>query len=517
MNFRYRLSFASLLMLAAVCSVPAWAASPPPSRDAFYAPPGSLAKVKPGTVLRSRRVSVALGGGPLTATQVLYRSTNQVGQPSATAATILRPSRALGPVRLLSYQTAYDGMAATCRPSYALQQGDSSANGIVSAEGAIIASYLNQGYTVVTSDYEGPTDDFGAGRESGYGTLDAIRAAESKLGLPAKTTKVALTGYSGGSIASMWAAELQPRYAPQLDLIGVAAGGIPVDFAHNQAYIDGSSDWAGAIPAVGIGLSRAYRVDLTRVLSATGRQIYAQAAKGCLVPSAYPGLKFADLLRPQYQNWRQVPEYVRIFNDTIMGRHGTPGAPLFLAVGNSDGTGDGVMVAKDVQELAHTYCMRGVPVQFHEYAGADHVAGYVKFAPEANAWLAQRFAGQPAPSDCPIAAANALDPLPTPPGRLQLTSGISVSNVHRAHGHYTALIGAPTWTLMSVELTTYRISRSGRKLLVGAQSAGTIGPFGARRVQIPISHPVRGARYGVIVSGQMQTAILKTSLVFLAG
>src|SRR5689334_6792285 len=133
-------------MLAAVCSVPAWAASPPPARDSFYAAPASLATVKPGTVLRSRRVSVALGGGALKATQVLYRSTNQVGQPSATAATILRPSRASGPVKLLSYQTAYDGMAATCRPSYALREGNSSANGIVSAEGAIIASYLAQGY-----------------------------------------------------------------------------------------------------------------------------------------------------------------------------------------------------------------------------------------------------------------------------------------------------------------------------------------------------------------------------------
>ena len=51
---------------------------------------------------------------------------------------------------------------------------------------------------MVTSDYEGPTDDYGAGRESGKGTLDAIRAAEHALGLAPKSTPVGLLGYSGG-------------------------------------------------------------------------------------------------------------------------------------------------------------------------------------------------------------------------------------------------------------------------------------------------------------------------------
>ena len=82
---------------------------------------------------------------------------------------------------------------------------------ISTASSAFIIPYLQQGYTVVTSDYEGPADDFGAGRESGEGTLDAIRAADHQLRVSTRRTPVALTGYSGGSIASMWAAQLQPR------------------------------------------------------------------------------------------------------------------------------------------------------------------------------------------------------------------------------------------------------------------------------------------------------------------
>lgn len=75
-----------------------------------------------------------------------------------------------------------------------------------------------------------------------------------------------------------------------------------------------------------------------------------------------------------------------------MGSDGTPKAPIFLGVGNSDGTGDGVMVAADVEGLAHRYCQRGVPVQFDEYQQLDHLKAGGPFEARAytliRAWLA---------------------------------------------------------------------------------------------------------------------------------
>jgi hypothetical protein len=196
-------------------------------------------------VLRSRQVDIIVLGRPAAASaaQVLYRTQNQLGQPSATVATIIRPAVASGPTKLLSYQTFYDGLASRCRPSYTLQGGDPT-NLMAAIERPLLLLYLASGFTVVTSDYEGATDDFGAGRESGYATLDAIRAAEHQLDLSADSTPVGAVGYSGGSIATEWASELQPVYAPELDMIGVAEGGIPADFAHNLSSLDGSSTWA---------------------------------------------------------------------------------------------------------------------------------------------------------------------------------------------------------------------------------------------------------------------------------
>ena len=103
----------------------------------------------------------------------------------------------------------------------------------------------------------------------GYNTLDSLRAA---LSSPApgltSATKIGLAGYSGGAIATEWAAQLAPTYAPEIDsdIVGAAMGGVLVDPAHNLKYIEGSSSWASVIPMSLDGLSRAFHLDLTPYL-----------------------------------------------------------------------------------------------------------------------------------------------------------------------------------------------------------------------------------------------------------
>ena len=241
----------------------------------------------------------------------------------------------------------------------------------------------------------------------------------------------------------MWAAEIQPVYAPELRLNGVAAGGIPVDFTHNLHYVDGSSDWAGAIPAVGIGIARAYHVDLGPYLSPTGMQVVARQEKGCIDPAGYPGLTFEKMLRPQYQDWQKVPVFVRLFNDSILGRGRAPAEPLLMRVGNRGDGGDGVMIAKDVQQLAYEYCRRNVPVDFQTLNGDDHYGAAVPFEAAALAFLDARYAGTSPTSTCAsISPGNALTPLPsapspTVPARLRLRRA-SVSP--RRHGVLVSLM-----------------------------------------------------------------------------
>jgi len=392
----------------------------PPSQDPFYTYHGSipLSQIAPGTVLKKRSVSISVDGltVPVSTEQVLYRTTGELGQPTATVTTIIKPLLSLTGTKIVAYQTAYDALGSECDPSYTLRggnPGDSTAQD----EELAIAAYVLAGFTVTVPDYEGTRLDWGAGQESGYGTLDAIRATERYLGVSA-STEAGMVGYSGGSIATEWASELAPSYAPELHIIGAAAGGVPVDFAHNLTYINGDDDWSGVIPAVLVSLGRAFGVNITPYLSSYGEKITSQVKGECIASfaSAYPGLTVQQLLRPRYSNPFSVPVLVRILNHLIMGSSGgTPREPLLFGVGDSDGTGDGIMIDGDVEALAHKYCQRGLPVTFSVYSGLPHADAAVPFEAEALAFLESQFNGLPAPDGCAsIGPGNSLAPLPQP-------------------------------------------------------------------------------------------------------
>jgi Secretory lipase len=398
----------------------------PPSQDPFYMYTGStpLSQIAPGTVLKARNVRLAVTSlaVPAVAEQVLYRTTGEQGQPTVTVTTIIRPRTPLS-TKIVSYQTAYDALGSQCDPSYTLRGGNS-ADSTAQAEAALLSNYVNNGYIVTVPDYEGTSLDWGAGQESGYGTLDGIRATERYLRLPS-STPVGMLGYSGGAIATEWASELAPSYAPHLHIVGAASGGVPVDLAHNLTYINGDQDWAGVIPAVLVSLSRAFGIGISQYLSAYGEQVTSQVSSECIAQfsARYPGLTIQQLLLPRYQNPFKIPALVTIMNKLVMGTGGTPAEPVLLGAGNADGTGDGIMVTADVQQLAYEYCQRHVPVTFDEFPGLDHYDAAIPFEVDATAFLKARFAGLPVSSGCAsITPGNPLTPLPMPVSHLKRPS-----------------------------------------------------------------------------------------------
>ncbi len=414
-----------MTVLSLAVAVPGASAAPvPPTQDAFYSYAGSLSAVAPGTILRTRSASFDDSGVtvPVTTTQVLYRSTDELGAPTVAVATVISPLVGASN-KIVAYQWAYDGLAANCEPSYAIQ-GGSPTEATNSDEQTLMLPLLAAGDTVVVSDYESEGNDFAAGREEGDVTLDGIRAAEALLGL-ASSTQVALMGYSGGAIASDWAAEQAPTYAPGLDIVGTAMGGIAVDLAHNLSYVNGSQEWSGAIPAALVGIARAYDINLSTYLSSYGMQVADAVGASCLESDlgTYPGLTYQQLLKPQYTNIDQIPVFVKALNDLIMGTAGTPQEPLFIGVGDADGTGDDVMIDADDEALATEYCHRGDAVQFAVYANEDHANAALLFLPSAVSWVIGRLNGVPADDDCAsIPPGDSLAPLSAAPSTASTAS-----------------------------------------------------------------------------------------------
>ncbi|MYR06338.1 lipase [Gordonia sp. SID5947] len=393
---RWLLVFGSAaLVCLGLLTVPVPAqATPLPSADPFYRPGADLPALSPGAVLRTRPVAFVASGVtvPVSSTQVLYRSNDDAGAPIAGVTTVLRPATANG--RIVSFHMAYDALGPQCDPSYTLQGNKPSRAG--QFEEVAIGGYLAAGYTVAVPDYEGQQQEWTIGRQSGHLALDGIRAAESVLGLPA-STPVGMVGYSGGSVPTGFGAELAPSYAPELALVGAAAGGVPVDLAHNLPYISGSKDWAGVMPALVVAYGRAYDLDLASFLSPYGHRLVGTVRDECIIDFAgdYPGLTDAQMVRAPYRGFLQVPSVRAAIARNVMGSAGTPVVPMMLGVGKKDSIGDGVMVAADVAGLARRYCARNVPTRFHLYRGDSHSTAFIPFERDAAAFLNERFAGRP--------------------------------------------------------------------------------------------------------------------------
>ena len=391
-----------------------------PHDDPFFRYTGRkpLRKYPRGSVLKTRSVMVGVpqsGQGLVPATQILYRTQDQQKKPSVTVTTVVNPT---GPANLglVAYLSFYDALGDKCSPSFTLQGGDPGQENaeLADTEAGLVTALAAQGYAVTVPDFEGTDLHWVAGQESGWSTLDSIRATETYLKM-AKGQKVGLFGYSGGSIAGEWASELAPRYAPELNIVGTAIGGVPVHLAHNLGYINGSDSWSGVIPAVLVSLGRAFDLPVRKYESAYGKKVVNEVKDECIggFNGNYPGLRVSQLMKKKYKRFLKVPAFARVVNKLIMGStRGHPRMPMYMGVGDHDGTGDDVMIHKDVEALAHEYCGQGVTVQFEVYDGADHTQGGLQFFPTAMTFLAQRFAGTPFAGNCAdIGKGNSLAPL----------------------------------------------------------------------------------------------------------
>jgi hypothetical protein len=422
-----------LLLWAALAAPAARAAVPTPEQDPFYTYQGStpLASIAPGTVLKTRTLAYHVAGLPLPvkAVQLLYRSTGETGQPTVNVTSVLEPPLTSGATNVVAYQSFYDSLNTDDEPSYAISGGLTLGGVIPNIEALLIAPQLAAGRAVVVADTEGETADFAAGPEYGMNTLDSLRAAlKSPATRLAGSQKIGLIGYSGGAIATEWAAELAPSYAPSLDrrIVGASFGGVLVEPAHNLHYVNGSSVWAGVTPMSIIGISRAFHISLTPYLSEYGLELYEKLQKASIIQvlGKYPGLTWEQMAKPQYQSPESIPIYDKVANHLIMGAGGTPTAPLLIAQGANGelegtsgdqpgiGPGDGVMIAGDVRTLAREYCQRGVTVQYDQYDELAHVETAGPWLTTTLPWLSDRFAGTPAPQDCSgIEPGNPLTPV----------------------------------------------------------------------------------------------------------
>ena len=354
--------------------------------------PGDIVSASPSVFSMDPLLHLPMPG--VRATRVLYRSTTTVGEPNVVSGTILVPTLPYlrgGGRPLVSYAVGTQGLGDQCAPSNQMAAG-------TETEAGIIQGMLLQGWAVAVTDYEGlgtpGQHTYVVGPSLGHAVLDVARAA---IRLPGTglgaATPLAIWGYSEGGAASSWAAELQPSYAPELVLRGVATGGVPADIEATARNLDGGL-FAGFGVSALIGLDAAHpELQLAQYLNATGRQKVAANENACLagLVAAFALTKYSDLTTTDVL---ALPDWQSAFGESRLGTI-APQVPIL----QYHGLLDEVIPYSLGRALRAEWCSQGAVVQFDTYP-AEHATGVLAGAPAAMLWLGARFAGLPAPSNC---------------------------------------------------------------------------------------------------------------------
>jgi alpha-beta hydrolase superfamily lysophospholipase len=371
-----------------------------PSDDPFYQPPLGFQHAAPGTVLRSRDVELAFLGlipQPIKATQLLYRTMDMNGEPEATATTVIVPAE-LAPGQtcpLLSYQCAIDAVSSRCFPSYALRRRAKALGSVAQLELLLITAALAEGWAVSIPDHEGAQGLWGAPYEPGYRVLDGIRAALSSERIAlSPETPIGLWGYSGGGLASAWAAEMCGDYAPELDIVGAVLGSPVGDLGHTFRRLNGSL-FAGLPALVIAALAHTYP-DLDRVIKEhtndEGRDLLEQLEKMTTTTAIIrmAGKDVGDYLDEPLEDILSTPEVSHVFETIKLGA-AVPTPPVLIV----QAVHDYLIDVHDIDALADAYSAGGADVTYHRDAFNEHMVLHPLSAPMTLRWLTDRFARRP--------------------------------------------------------------------------------------------------------------------------
>lgn len=372
---------------------------------AFYTPPATL-PAKNGTVIRKESATFYID--PLKALKIqgkaeriLYRSTDAKGKAIAVSGTVLTPTAAwkgAGDRPIIGYTVGTQGMADRCAPSRQMAVG-------TEYESLFLSAYLKKGYSVAITDYEGlgtpGTHTYVVSNSAAHSALDVVRAARSlKAGGVSDKSKIVLTGYSQGGNGAAAAAEHAPSYAPELPIVGAAAGAVPADLVDVAAKIDGSLYSSFLLYSLN-GITTSEGLNQADFLNAKGLKAAADANESCLaggilnhsfVNSAtltQTGEKFSTIIKTN-------PTLKQGVANQKLGMGRKPAVPTLL----SHSYLDDVIPYSNSKELAQRWCAQGAKVSLRGLVTPTHVGGAVASVPFAMDFIEKSLAGKKISGTC---------------------------------------------------------------------------------------------------------------------
>lgn len=336
------------------------------------------------------------------ALRILYTSRDGIADrgvvPVSAAIFLPRGTPPKGGWPVVAWAHGTTGIADVCAPS---------ARARSSRDSQYLSSWLDSGFAVVASDYQGlgtpgihPYSNY---RASSYSVLDSARAI---VGNPryASANAVFLVGQSQGAGVVVAAAGYAPGYAPDLSIRGIVATGAPN--LSKEAIRSGLASSAtdvmvtGAYAMIGYELSRTHsNLRTDAIFTAKGREIEALVGMTCL-----PEIMTATAERKLDPSQAFRPGMLKKLWDTDVDLRSFPSLalapPIFFGIGSADTAA----LPMTTLALVNDLCSRGNEVEAHIYKDRDHSGVVNAVAPDAIRFAKAVVEGQSIAATCKPAA-----------------------------------------------------------------------------------------------------------------
>src|ERR1700720_114783 len=361
--------------------------------DAFYDPPSDVPH-QPGALLRSEPLRDVILPAGMRGWRILYATTVDDSTPATAVATVFAPTDPpSGPRPVIAWEHATTGLLQKCMPSLL----SAPTAGIPGRDRIVMA-----GWVVVATDYsfaeKGGPHPYLIGEGEARAALDSVRAARqmSELTLDQRTV---VWGYSQGGHAALWTGIAGPRYAPELEILGVVAIAPAANIKSILAMNVAMDKRFG--PYIALAYSRFYP-DI----------IFEQAIRPEALDAARQMVNLCDFLPPEDPERIEAlaatfdgPALATSSNKALQARleqnaaDGLIKAPVVIPEGGS-GT---VVPSYATDAYVEERCSAGQRLEYWTFAGRDHFTIAQPGAPLEELlirWTMARFANEPQAPGC---------------------------------------------------------------------------------------------------------------------
>ena len=387
----------ALLLAAGATGAAGWIRVTEPTVPEFYLTPDDVT-AEPGVLLRSEPYEHEQIPEGARAWRILYTTMRNDTTPSVASGLVVVPTGGTGePVPVIAWSHGTTGYAEKCAPSILSGSFETGAM-------FVVGDVIEQGWAMVATDYpglgsEGP-HPYLVGQPAGRSVLDAVRAAQQLEGIDLSETTV-VWGHSQGGHGALWTGiEATAGYAPEVDVIAVAAlaaaSNLP-GLASNLETLSLGPLFASYMLA---GYAATYPdLDIDDYLEPGARIVLDEMAGRCLAERGEIVSVLSTFLIGG-SIWKQDPGTGPL-GDLLIAN--VPSGPIDVPMLLAQGAADQLVIPAAQEAFVAERCAGGDTIEYREYAGLDHlplVEANSPLIPDLIQWTQDRFDGAPAPSNC---------------------------------------------------------------------------------------------------------------------